>query len=131
MTSPPTRQIPDPRAGYLLTIHVAQLWSEVETEKKGEPVTISEATVLSYVKESRAGGRYEKRPMPLPAGYVGAVDGNISGRPPYWQPAPGETLATLEKRLREWKQVQPGPGGGPGRPPKHRELAPDGKQVRR
>lgn len=118
-SSPPTYPgLPDPRAGYLLAVHVAALFEEADRERPGVALQgISPVTVLAAVRKSKPGGRYASRPMRLPSGYIGG-DPVKGGGAPFWAPGEGETLADVEGGLVAWRKGMPGRGVGGGRPRK-------------
>jgi hypothetical protein len=98
---------------YLTVTDIMRIWSE----ERGQPV--SRRTVYAHLDDSRPDvpgqprrkrpRRYQGNPMPMPAGDVG------QRQPLLWEPAPGETVADLERRLRAWWHSRVGRGAGGGR----------------
>lgn len=88
----------DKPAGVIRAADVAALWTE--EARKLDPMRrpISKRTVLSYLEESKPGGRYGNKPMPAC---------KRMGLTPYWE-------KWQEQALRDWYNDRPGHGHGRG-----------------
>lgn len=83
---------------------VLRIWNKEQADR-GRPQikigTVHRNIAFSWPSPpGRPANRYEDRPMPLPE--YPHPDRPRRGQHPFWRPAPGETTAGLEQRLRDW-----------------------------
>jgi hypothetical protein len=108
---------------------IAQLWGEERARARAHAAGLDAAataaavaaaepvkdrTVYRYLQQSKT-GMYRTNPMPMPD-YPD--ERPKRGQIPIWVPDEGETVADLERRVRDWWHSRAGAGVGGGRPRK-------------